>query len=82
LNDLSICTHVICLLTGTAIRHCSDEKGWLPPELFNCTSLSFSKLKKEVCDSFVGWFNLELFCHNPRSDQCDFICDSEWGSSC
>uniref|UniRef100_A0A8C1WYL3 Cadherin EGF LAG seven-pass G-type receptor 1b n=1 Tax=Cyprinus carpio TaxID=7962 RepID=A0A8C1WYL3_CYPCA len=34
--------------SGTAIRHCSDDKGWLPPELFNCTSLSFSKLKKEV----------------------------------
>uniref|UniRef100_A0A8C1ND96 Cadherin EGF LAG seven-pass G-type receptor 1b n=1 Tax=Cyprinus carpio TaxID=7962 RepID=A0A8C1ND96_CYPCA len=33
--------------SGTAIRHCSDDKGWLPPELFNCTSLSFSKLKKE-----------------------------------
>uniref|UniRef100_A0A8C0XZH2 Cadherin EGF LAG seven-pass G-type receptor 1b n=1 Tax=Cyprinus carpio carpio TaxID=630221 RepID=A0A8C0XZH2_CYPCA len=33
--------------SGTGIRHCSDDKGWLPPELFNCTSLSFSKLKKE-----------------------------------
>uniref|UniRef100_A0A8C2GF97 Cadherin EGF LAG seven-pass G-type receptor 1b n=1 Tax=Cyprinus carpio TaxID=7962 RepID=A0A8C2GF97_CYPCA len=33
--------------SGTAIRHCSDDKGWFPPELFNCTSLSFSKLKKE-----------------------------------
>uniref|UniRef100_A0A8C2IWQ6 Cadherin EGF LAG seven-pass G-type receptor 1b n=1 Tax=Cyprinus carpio TaxID=7962 RepID=A0A8C2IWQ6_CYPCA len=33
--------------SGTAIRHCSNDKGWLPPELFNCTSLSFSKLKKE-----------------------------------
>ncbi|KAK7121465.1 hypothetical protein R3I93_022530 [Phoxinus phoxinus] len=36
--------------SGTAIRHCSDDKGWLPPELFNCTSLSFSKLKKESED--------------------------------
>uniref|UniRef100_A0A8C1N9J7 Cadherin EGF LAG seven-pass G-type receptor 1b n=1 Tax=Cyprinus carpio TaxID=7962 RepID=A0A8C1N9J7_CYPCA len=36
--------------SGTAIRHCSDDKGWLPPELFNCTSLSFSKLKKECED--------------------------------
>ncbi|KAK6318507.1 hypothetical protein J4Q44_G00117980 [Coregonus suidteri] len=33
--------------TGTAIRHCSDENGWLPPDLFNCTSLAFSQLKKE-----------------------------------
>ncbi|KAL2093590.1 hypothetical protein ACEWY4_010902 [Coilia grayii] len=33
--------------TGTAIRHCSDEKGWLPPQLFNCTSSSFAQLKKE-----------------------------------
>lgn len=32
--------------SGTAIRHCSDDKGWFPSELFNCTSLSFSKLKK------------------------------------
>uniref|UniRef100_A0A672SFX6 Cadherin EGF LAG seven-pass G-type receptor 1-like n=1 Tax=Sinocyclocheilus grahami TaxID=75366 RepID=A0A672SFX6_SINGR len=36
--------------SGTAIRHCSDDKGWLPPELFDCTSLSFSKLKKESED--------------------------------
>uniref|UniRef100_A0A6Q2YAY3 Cadherin EGF LAG seven-pass G-type receptor 1 n=1 Tax=Esox lucius TaxID=8010 RepID=A0A6Q2YAY3_ESOLU len=32
---------------GTAIRHCSDENAWLPPDLFNCTSLTFSQLKKE-----------------------------------
>ncbi|KAM9328068.1 LOW QUALITY PROTEIN: cadherin EGF LAG seven-pass G-type receptor 1 [Pholidichthys leucotaenia] len=31
---------------GTAIRHCSDEKGWLSPELFNCTAATFSHLKK------------------------------------
>ncbi|XP_035281502.1 cadherin EGF LAG seven-pass G-type receptor 1-like isoform X1 [Anguilla anguilla] len=31
---------------GTAIRHCNDEKGWLPPELFNCTTITFSQLKK------------------------------------
>ncbi|XP_041833765.1 cadherin EGF LAG seven-pass G-type receptor 1 isoform X2 [Melanotaenia boesemani] len=31
---------------GTAIRHCSDEKGWLSPELFNCTAATFSLLKK------------------------------------
>nr|XP_015208138.1 PREDICTED: cadherin EGF LAG seven-pass G-type receptor 1 isoform X2 [Lepisosteus oculatus] len=30
---------------GTAIRHCNEEKGWLPPELFNCTTITFSKLK-------------------------------------
>ncbi|XP_051545772.1 cadherin EGF LAG seven-pass G-type receptor 1 [Myxocyprinus asiaticus] len=36
--------------SGTAFRHCSNNKGWLPPELFNCTSLSFSKLKKESED--------------------------------
>ncbi|KAM4619207.1 cadherin EGF LAG seven-pass G-type receptor 1-like [Polymixia lowei] len=33
--------------TGTAIRHCSDEHGWLPPDLFNCTSLAFALLNKE-----------------------------------
>ncbi|KAI4886088.1 hypothetical protein NFI96_021834, partial [Prochilodus magdalenae] len=31
---------------GTAVRHCSDDKGWLPPELFNCTTVTFSQLKK------------------------------------
>ncbi|XP_034019490.1 cadherin EGF LAG seven-pass G-type receptor 1 isoform X2 [Thalassophryne amazonica] len=30
---------------GTAIRHCS-EKGWLSPELFNCTTITFAHLKK------------------------------------
>ncbi|RXM27960.1 Cadherin EGF LAG seven-pass G-type receptor 1 [Acipenser ruthenus] len=30
---------------GTAVRHCSEIKGWLPPELFNCTTLTFSELK-------------------------------------
>ncbi|XP_063302853.1 cadherin EGF LAG seven-pass G-type receptor 1 isoform X3 [Pelobates fuscus] len=30
---------------GNAIRHCSEEKGWLPPELFNCTTLTFLDLK-------------------------------------
>uniref|UniRef100_A0A4X1W5H0 Cadherin EGF LAG seven-pass G-type receptor 1 n=1 Tax=Sus scrofa TaxID=9823 RepID=A0A4X1W5H0_PIG len=36
-----------CLLCplGNAIRHCSGEKGWLPPELFNCTTVSFLDLK-------------------------------------
>uniref|UniRef100_G1TPA8 Cadherin EGF LAG seven-pass G-type receptor 1 n=1 Tax=Oryctolagus cuniculus TaxID=9986 RepID=G1TPA8_RABIT len=29
---------------GNAVRHCSAEKGWLPPELFNCTSGSFLDL--------------------------------------
>uniref|UniRef100_A0A3B3SA85 Cadherin EGF LAG seven-pass G-type receptor 1 n=1 Tax=Paramormyrops kingsleyae TaxID=1676925 RepID=A0A3B3SA85_9TELE len=28
---------------GTAVRHCSDEKGWLPPNLFNCTTMTFSQ---------------------------------------
>lgn len=33
---------------GTAIRHCDEHKGWLSPNLFNCTSVSFSKLKTLV----------------------------------
>lgn len=32
-------------ISGTAIRHCDEHKGWLPPNLFNCTSVTFSKLK-------------------------------------
>lgn len=35
---------------GTAIRHCDEHKGWLPPNLFNCTSTTFSKLKLLVCN--------------------------------
>ncbi|RVE73479.1 hypothetical protein OJAV_G00049860 [Oryzias javanicus] len=30
---------------GTAVRHCDEHKGWLPPNLFNCTSVTFSELK-------------------------------------
>nr|XP_011753199.1 cadherin EGF LAG seven-pass G-type receptor 1 isoform X2 [Macaca nemestrina] len=30
---------------GNAVRHCSGEKGWLPPELFNCTTISFVDLR-------------------------------------
>lgn len=38
---------------GTAIRHCDEHKGWLPPNLFNCTSTTFSKLKLLVCNFAV-----------------------------
>uniref|UniRef100_A0ABI8A8C3 Cadherin EGF LAG seven-pass G-type receptor 1 n=1 Tax=Felis catus TaxID=9685 RepID=A0ABI8A8C3_FELCA len=34
--------------TGNAVRHCSGEKGWLPPDLFNCTTVSFVELKAMV----------------------------------
>ncbi|KAM6290574.1 cadherin EGF LAG seven-pass G-type receptor 1 isoform 3-T3 [Porphyrio hochstetteri] len=30
---------------GNAVRHCNIEKGWLPPELFNCTTNTFMDLK-------------------------------------
>ncbi|NXC81296.1 CELR1 protein, partial [Cercotrichas coryphoeus] len=30
---------------GNAVRHCNIEKGWLPPELFNCTTHTFVDLK-------------------------------------
>ncbi|XP_074118991.1 cadherin EGF LAG seven-pass G-type receptor 2 isoform X4 [Sminthopsis crassicaudata] len=30
---------------GTAVRHCDEHRGWLPPDLFNCTSITFSELK-------------------------------------
>ncbi|XP_066111220.1 cadherin EGF LAG seven-pass G-type receptor 1 isoform X2 [Saccopteryx bilineata] len=30
---------------GNAVRHCSVEKGWRPPELFNCTTASFVQLR-------------------------------------
>lgn len=30
---------------GTAVRHCDEHRGWLLPNLFNCTSVTFSELK-------------------------------------
>ncbi|XP_055474077.1 cadherin EGF LAG seven-pass G-type receptor 2 isoform X2 [Psammomys obesus] len=30
---------------GTAVRHCDEHRGWLSPNLFNCTSVTFSELK-------------------------------------
>ncbi|TMS03043.1 Cadherin EGF LAG seven-pass G-type receptor 1, partial [Larimichthys crocea] len=44
---------------GTAIRHCNNEKGWLLPELFNCTTVTFSHLKK---------LNEDLRRNNSRMD--------------
>ncbi|XP_019392556.1 PREDICTED: cadherin EGF LAG seven-pass G-type receptor 3, partial [Crocodylus porosus] len=29
---------------GSAIRHCDEGKGWLEPDLFNCTSPAFKEL--------------------------------------
>uniref|UniRef100_A0A8C3XVN2 Cadherin EGF LAG seven-pass G-type receptor 3 n=1 Tax=Chelydra serpentina TaxID=8475 RepID=A0A8C3XVN2_CHESE len=29
---------------GAAIRHCDEERGWLEPDLFNCTSPAFKEL--------------------------------------
>uniref|UniRef100_A0A8C3L4U1 Cadherin EGF LAG seven-pass G-type receptor 3 n=1 Tax=Chrysolophus pictus TaxID=9089 RepID=A0A8C3L4U1_CHRPC len=29
---------------GSAVRHCDEEKGWLEPDLFNCTSPAFKEL--------------------------------------
>uniref|UniRef100_A0A8C2F1H4 Cadherin, EGF LAG seven-pass G-type receptor 3 n=1 Tax=Cyprinus carpio TaxID=7962 RepID=A0A8C2F1H4_CYPCA len=31
-------------LEGTAIRHCDGERGWLDPDLYNCTSPPFVEL--------------------------------------
>ncbi|XP_072134760.1 cadherin EGF LAG seven-pass G-type receptor 2 isoform X3 [Mobula birostris] len=30
---------------GTGIRHCDEHRGWLPPDLFNCTTSTFAELK-------------------------------------
>lgn len=52
--------------SGTAIRHCDEHKGWLPPNLFNCTSVSFSKLKALVC-SFTHC-HIEITTHTTGKD--------------
>ncbi|KAK2121821.1 Cadherin EGF LAG seven-pass G-type receptor 1 [Saguinus oedipus] len=35
-------------INRNAVRHCSVEKGWLPPELFNCTTVYFVDLRTMV----------------------------------
>lgn len=40
---------------GTAVRHCDEHKGWLPPNLFNCTSLAFAALKGFVSVPNRDW---------------------------
>ncbi|KAI1230842.1 Cadherin EGF LAG seven-pass G-type receptor 2, partial [Lamprotornis superbus] len=37
---------------GTALRHCDEHKGWLPPNLFNCSALAFAALRP-----WVSWGN-------------------------
>ena len=34
---------------GTAERNCTEE-GWMEPQMFNCTSLQFVELKRQVGD--------------------------------
>uniref|UniRef100_A0A8C0H696 Cadherin EGF LAG seven-pass G-type receptor 2 n=1 Tax=Chelonoidis abingdonii TaxID=106734 RepID=A0A8C0H696_CHEAB len=48
------------LPAGTAVRHCDEHKGWLAPNLFNCTSLPFAQLRSLV--RLVQWAALQL--HN------------------
>lgn len=44
--------------SGNAVRHCNIEKGWLPPELFNCTTNTFVDLKIMVSCVFL-WLVLQ-----------------------
>lgn len=43
-------SYLLCplLLTGAAIRHCDIERGWLEPDLYNCTSPPFVDLNAAV----------------------------------
>lgn len=43
------------------MRHCDEHRGWLPPNLFNCTSVTFSELKGFVS----GPPRLLLFFNTP-----------------
>lgn len=49
-------THVCHVLSsfcaGAAIRHCDVERGWLEPELYNCTSPPFVELNAAVCEDY------------------------------
>lgn len=35
--------------SGAAIRHCDVERGWMEPDLYNCTSPPFVELNAAVC---------------------------------
>ena len=37
---------------GAAIRHCDQERGWLEPDLYNCTSPPFVELNIPVCTPY------------------------------
>lgn len=42
--------------TGAAIRHCDVERGWLEPDLYNCTSPPFVELNIAVrCSAVENW---------------------------
>lgn len=41
------------LVSGAAVRHCDEEKGWLEPDLFNCTSPAFKELSMLVIPPLV-----------------------------
>lgn len=43
----------LIFFTGAAIRHCDVERGWLEPDLYNCTSPPFVELNIAVRCSAV-----------------------------
>lgn len=49
LNVIVIYMPCPLLRTGAAIRHCDVERGWLEPDLYNCTSPPFVELNAAVC---------------------------------
>uniref|UniRef100_A0A8C3EH97 Cadherin EGF LAG seven-pass G-type receptor 2 n=1 Tax=Corvus moneduloides TaxID=1196302 RepID=A0A8C3EH97_CORMO len=40
---------------GTALRHCDEHKGWLPPNLFNCSALAFAALRPWLVGNESRW---------------------------
>lgn len=78
--SLRLISHLMTLylslssITGTAIRHCDEHRGWLPPNLFNCTSVTFSKLKALVCSSCL--------CHHAALttsvQEYSELCGAQW----
>lgn len=47
---------------GDAKRNCTKEDSWLEPNLFNCTSLNFRDLHKQVTGLFNLGANLVALC--------------------
>lgn len=48
MNEIMTVIIVFVCAVGAAIRHCDVDRGWLEPDLYNCTSPAFVELNTAV----------------------------------